>query len=301
MPMLVRELMVVSDRRQQFKEEAYRLLGSSEVQYIPADMRLVLLSFFDRLPNWGNRLGNWPFIEALNKEEVEQLRQGYRNMQTFVRKLAQAGGKILVGTDAVGDPVIPGLSVQQEMQLLVDAGLTPMQAIEAASREAAESIGKGGEVGTIQPGRFADMVLLNANPLEDIGNTRKIAQVFQNGDAVPLGYHWNYSLPFSNPDPDPEIHTTAAFGFPRLDEMSPKLATEGDSGFTLKLTGLNFNTRTIVEFNGVSLPTKFASKNELTAVVPPSLLSSAGTWPVTLVNPAPGGRSNTLGFVVRFR
>jgi imidazolonepropionase-like amidohydrolase len=91
------------------------------------------------------------------------------------------GVRLVLGTDA-GNPVIfHGLAVHRELQLLVRAGLTPMQALSAATSVAATKVGVQATFGTIQAGKEADLVLLDADPLEDIANTRRISLVVKRG------------------------------------------------------------------------------------------------------------------------
>ena len=106
--------------------------------------------------------------------------QGYKNLQLFLKQFAQAGGKIVAGSDASGYG-LAGVSLHRELELLVAAGLTPMQALLGVSRHAAEKVRKWDEVGSVELGKYADLLLLEENPLEDIRNTRKINMVIQNG------------------------------------------------------------------------------------------------------------------------
>ena len=102
-----------------------------------------------------------------------------------VRQMKDAGVPILAGTDAGNKGSEPGDSLHRELELLVEAGLTPMEALQSATRNAAAYLGKQKEWGTIEKGRVADLVLLDANPLEDIRNTRRIAAVVVRGRVVP--------------------------------------------------------------------------------------------------------------------
>jgi hypothetical protein len=86
---------------------------------------------------------------------------------------------ILAGTD--GPYPQGGDALHGELELLVEAGLTPLQALQAASRDAAEQMHVLKEVGTIETGKTADLVLLDADPLKEISNTRKIEAVFLHG------------------------------------------------------------------------------------------------------------------------
>ena len=95
--------------------------------------------------------------------------------------MGAAGVKLMTGSDFGANPLLfPGWGVHDEMALLVKAGLTPMESIQAATRNPAMFLGLDKSVGTIEKGKVADMVVLSANPLEDINNTRKVnAVIFQ--------------------------------------------------------------------------------------------------------------------------
>lgn len=87
----------------------------------------------------------------------------------------------MAGTDTSAPNVYPGFSLHEELALLVRAGLTPMEALQTATSRPAEFLGKKKEQGMIARGMKADLVLLDANPLERIENTQKIRAVIING------------------------------------------------------------------------------------------------------------------------
>ena len=88
---------------------------------------------------------------------------------------------LLAGTD-VGVPLqVPGISLHVELGRLVEAGLTPLEALQAATLNPAGVLELADSLGTVEPGKLADLVLLDGNPLEDIRNTRKILAVVADG------------------------------------------------------------------------------------------------------------------------
>lgn len=99
----------------------------------------------------------------------------------MVKVLHDVGAKILLGTDAGNPFVFPGWSIHEELQHLVNAGLTPYEALKTGTRNPAESLNKLDEFGTIAAGKRADFVLVKENPLQDIANVSKIAGVMACG------------------------------------------------------------------------------------------------------------------------
>ena len=99
--------------------------------------------------------------------------------------MADAGAKLLIGPDTPQLFLVPGFATHREMTAFVDAGLTPFQALQAATASAAEYLGRGGEAGKVQAGMRADLLLTNANPLADIRNASDIAGVMANGRWMP--------------------------------------------------------------------------------------------------------------------
>jgi imidazolonepropionase-like amidohydrolase len=101
-----------------------------------------------------------------------------------LKTLYDAGVKVGFGTDSGAIPIrIPGFAEQRELQLMVESGLTPLQALECATAHAAALLGLS-DRGVLAPGKLADFVVLTANPLDDISNTEKIAAVWHRGKQV---------------------------------------------------------------------------------------------------------------------
>jgi imidazolonepropionase-like amidohydrolase len=96
---------------------------------------------------------------------------------------------------------VPGLSLQRELMFLVDAGLTPLEAITVATHNNARLLGRDANLGTIAPRKLADILILDANPLENIRNIRKVAIVIKGGRVVETTYHADYSAPTPKPRP----------------------------------------------------------------------------------------------------
>ena len=96
------------------------------------------------------------------------------------RDLKDAGVKLLAGTDMPQAFVYPGFSLHDELGLLVEAGLTPLQSLQTATVNPAQFLGIE-DMGTIAPGMKANLVLLDANPAQNIANTKKISSVIMDG------------------------------------------------------------------------------------------------------------------------
>lgn len=109
-----------------------------------------------------------------------------RTAQTMVKALFDAGVPIVAGTDGA----LPGYSVLRSIEMHVDAGMTPMQAIESATRVPAASMGLLKDTGTIETGKRADFVVLDADPLANISNIRKLRWVIANGRVIAPARLW---------------------------------------------------------------------------------------------------------------
>jgi len=131
------------------------------------------------------------------KRFTEEITQGYGADDLVTRKkfiekelevvgmLHKAGVPFLAGTDTpAGVHIFPGYSLHEELERFVAAGFTPLEALQTATINPAHFFGMEDQAGTIEKGKFADLVLLSANPLEDISNTQKIAAVVVNGRYI---------------------------------------------------------------------------------------------------------------------
>jgi imidazolonepropionase-like amidohydrolase len=130
----------------------------------------------------------WSFIstKGWSAKDYRFARNAYSKLAEMVARLHKAGVDIVAGTDTPAPWVLPGAGLLRELELLVEAGLTPMDAIRAATGKAAKVLRKEKEVGALLPGRRADLMLLGADPLIDIRNVRRIDAVYLGGDKLDL-------------------------------------------------------------------------------------------------------------------
>lgn len=143
--------------------------------------------------DWTDHLGRLPASVTKNWEDTARrfaVAPSEQDLQlsdwslALIAQMQKEGVPIGAGTDTPIGQAIPGYSLHTELERLVDAGLTPMQALAAATIRPAEFLGLRETRGEIRKGMEADLVLLSANPLDDIRNTRKIEAVISNGTRV---------------------------------------------------------------------------------------------------------------------
>lgn len=185
------------------------LMGQSKTYWVPTLTTLKMSAMSRDVEFRGDsRLDEIPFIVKnliWNPDADRASEAGYDDSERFVhedyfemasRQVATAKGhgvKILAGTDNIDTYVFSGSSLHDELSMLVQAGLSPLQALQSATIEAATFSGKELELGSIKIGKKADLILLTRNPLADINNTRSIAAVVFNGryfdESALLGLH----------------------------------------------------------------------------------------------------------------
>ncbi len=121
--------------------------------------------------------------QALEASDSRVIYRGiYESTLRNVREMHEAGVAVLTGTDVAVIDIYPGYSLHEELEAFVDdLGFSPMEALESATSKSARFLGIADSVGTIAPGMIADMVLLDADPLDDIRNTSRIEGVFLRG------------------------------------------------------------------------------------------------------------------------
>src|SRR5262249_8710449 len=107
--------------------------------------------------------------------------QQVRKYQELTGLLHRAGVTLLCGTDAAEPYCPPGFALHQELELMVESGLSPAAALRAATLNNAKALKQSDRLGTIESGKLADLVTLDADPTADIRNTRKIAMVLRGG------------------------------------------------------------------------------------------------------------------------
>ncbi|MCU0649516.1 MAG: amidohydrolase family protein [Gemmatimonadaceae bacterium] len=120
-------------------------------------------------------------LKALTPADWENSRKTWALQQRMLREMVRAGVPILAGTDVLNPYCMPGFSLHDELRHLVDAGMTPLQALQAATIQPARFFAATDSLGTIARGKVADLVLLDADPLVDIANSTRIRAVITNG------------------------------------------------------------------------------------------------------------------------
>jgi hypothetical protein len=270
-PTLHFEWKALTEHAQDHELEDTRLLNNPNLQYMPLSERLVTLGQY-----------HWPDSRAAGERELYL--KGYHRVQEFLGRFVKAGGKIYSGTDTAA-ATTPGLSLHQEMELLVDAGLSPLDALRSSTQWAAELLGLDDQIGTVEANKLADLVILRGNPLDNIRSTKEIDTVIRGGEIVRLGYHSDYSFPFRRLGPESKHLYNPV---PLLSDVMPPIAPQG-SEVKLRVTGRGFVRSSVVNIDGFPAPTTWVSPTELSVQLTVAQSARVGTLLIQVETPLPGG------------
>jgi imidazolonepropionase-like amidohydrolase len=187
------------DFDQQRAIEGYRMLAAHQTAVTPTLIGSKQLAFLDEDDHSGDAyrqlltqrfMANYAWRvdrqRADSPARIQQRKADFRLVQKQLPYLQSAGVTLLAGTDsaALNSFVYPGLSLHQELVLFQQGGLTPLVALQSATINGARFMGVADSLGTVEPGKIADLVLLNRNPLVDIAATQDIAAVVRGGDYL---------------------------------------------------------------------------------------------------------------------
>ena len=279
----------LSGRAPQRELEDYRTLSNTDLVYFPRNVTDSILARHRQIKNFSSRYDSMPWVGKLPAADRIAFEAGYNNVRAFNNRWVAAGGKIQAGTDIITGG-IPGSALHHEMEMLVESGLTPMQALKSATSWSAEILeGKNkarGEarVGSIRAGNFADLIVVSADPLSDISNTKKIERVMKNGRWVELGYHPEY-FTFVRP-----ARSLAAATFaPAISSIQPSSVKEGSGPIRVVLEGSGFMMTSLVRVDGVSVKTIFRDPRHVEFDLPAQAIERATPNPYF----APGPVQNT--------
>lgn len=250
----------VGPRRKQYRAEFEKFFDQAGLTYVPQAYLKHHIDAYD-------------LFDRISPSDAALLQAGYRNIVHIVKAFVDAGGRVLAGSDP-SVTGIPGLGIHQEMELLVDAGVSRGEALKASTLYAAELLHKEKVLGTVEVGKMADLVVLGADPLVDISNTRKIDMVFLGGERVDTSFYPDYNIPIPRPVADGSIEGALDLS---ISNIIPNVAVEGDPDLKIELVG-HFFPASKVKFNGVFIPSSFESPARLKAVIASTMLKNVGTY-----------------------
>jgi imidazolonepropionase-like amidohydrolase len=182
-PTLVTWFRVASAHRAEFASEDATYAKIEALRYVPERV----------LRMWRTA----SIYEPKSENDLQRFRTAYQKMSRFLKLFHDAGGVLLAGS-ATGESV-PGLSLYREMLMMVELGLSPQEVIEIVTRRNAEFLRKDKQLGTIAPGKLADIILVDRNPLEDIKNIGTISFVMKDGKIIDRNYHADFAMPLPRP------------------------------------------------------------------------------------------------------
>jgi hypothetical protein len=279
----------MSRRAPERELEDYRTISNPDLVYFPRNVSDSILARHRQIKNFSSRYDSMPWVSKLPAADRSAFESGYDNVREFNRRWVAAGGKIQAGTDIITGG-IPGFALHHEMEMLVESGLTPMQALKSATSWSAEILeGKNkargeAKVGSIRVGNFADLVVVSADPLSNISNTKKIERVMKNGRWVELGYHPEY-FTFVRP-----ARSLAAATFaPVISSIQPSSVKAGSGPVRVVLDGSGFMMTSLVRVDGVSVKTIFRDPRHIEFDLPAHAIERATPNPYF----APGPAQNT--------
>jgi hypothetical protein len=258
----------------------------------------------------------------LTDAQYEQRLCGYKNKIKFLHDYVEAGGHVVAASDIYQSP--PGLGVHQEMEAFQNEVKMPaMKALQSGTKWVAQHFRMLNDLGTVEAGKLADVLIVSADPTRDVRNLRQIDTVIKDGKVVDRAYHADYkgwlfaddpkntefdevvggygwaqalkAATVRRPRPDIEGATAPAAKVedpwasptPGIETLMPHTIIQTAQPQTITLTGFNFVKRSVVYVDGKPVPTEVVSPTEIKATLGADILNSPSKKVVVVKNALP--------------
>jgi imidazolonepropionase-like amidohydrolase len=277
-PTIAKWLRPLAANAPRFWQREQEILGDPNANF-PAAVRVITEYTTEKL------------FKRYSPTQLEHAKLGYQKSYEFIRRFVDAGGILKEGSDSPRG--MAGLLMHEALAMDVEAGVSPMTAIQAATLNVARTFHKDKDYGSVEPGKVADLSIIEGDPLKDIWMTQNVKMVVMSGKVVDHRFS-------KYVNPIPEFNS-----WQQLSEhivVTPYAVAQGSGPVTLKISGRGFWPFHYALLNGEELQTKFVSRSELEAVVPPEAIKDVGMYQVTVKSRGePVAQSNPAPFVVGFK
>jgi Amidohydrolase family len=276
-PTIAKWLRPLSPSAQRFRARENEILDDPNAD-LPLAVRAVTENSYDKL------------YKRYRPEQLDRAKVGYEKANEFIRRFVQAGGLLKEGSDPTRG--MAGVLMHEALAMDVEAGVPPMAAIQSATLNVAKAFKRDKDYGSVEPGKIADLSIIDGDPLADIWMTQNVKMVIMGGKIVQMGFH-----KYKNPIPAFYSYQT----LPPDIEISPLLLTERTGPTVLSVRGRGMWPFHRVMLNGRQLPTRYVSNNELAATITPEAIPQPGTYIVTVRSEGePLAESHRAHLVVAF-
>jgi hypothetical protein len=276
-PTIAKWLRPLSSFAPRFWQKEQEILADPNTNF-PAEVRVVTEFSTEKL------------LKRYKPEQLDRAKIGFQKSQEFIRRFVATGGTLKEGSDPSRG--MAGLLMHEAMAMDVEAGVAPMTVIQAATLNVAKTFKKDRDYGSVEPGKVADLSIIEGNPLQDIWMTQNVKMVVMNGKVVDHEFH-------KYVNPIPEFNSWQQL--PEHIDVMPLAVAQNSGPTTLTVKGKGFWPFHYVLLNGKELETTFVSRSELRAVVPPEAIREVGMYLVTVKSRGePIAQSNPAPFVVGF-
>jgi hypothetical protein len=277
-PTIAKWLRPLSPSAERFRQRENEILTSNAADLPPA-VRAVTDNAYEKL------------FKRYTPQQLDLAKMGYEKSNEFIARFVEAGGILKEGSDPPRG--MAALLMHQALVMDVEAGVPPMKVIEAATLNVARTFGKAGDYGSVEPGKVADLSIIEGDPLKDIWMTQNVKMVVMDGKVIDIAFSR-----YKNPIPSFYSYQS----LPPEIAIAPQFLREGDGPTVLRVAGQALWPFHRVMLNGKPLPTRFISRALLEATIPPDAIATAGTYIVTVKSEGePLPESNRAHLVVGFK
>jgi hypothetical protein len=277
-PTIAKWLRPLSPSAERFRKRENEILDDPDAD-LPPTVRAVTDNSYDKL------------LRRYSPAQLDRAKMFYEKANEFIRRFVDAGGRLKEGSDPPRG--MAALLMHQALVMDVEAGVSPMTAIQAATLNSAKAFKLDKDYGSIERGKVADLFLVEGDPLKDIWMTQNVKTVIMDGKIVDREFRR-----YKNPIPSFYPYQTLPLDL----DVSPLLVTERANATVLIVKGKGIWPHHRVYLNGQPLPTEFKSNKELQATVSPELIATPGTYIVTVRSDGePLAESHRAHIVVGFR